>query len=165
MALLSASFWYAYSSTEYGTNAKPLDLALPMWHGVLDVINPWDLLEGIGHWVTIVLNLRKSAGNRSTRLQESRGQCRYQTVDGTESLSLPGAAYGRTGPQFESTSYPMQSGTGQHLYQPPSGSPPSYDHHSTHLTAGPGRDDGWNGQKYNRSPSPGGRFAEGRDMV
>lgn len=183
MAILAVGFWYAYSATEYSGQSRPSHSRMPVYKAVLNALNPWDLFAGIGRLFAIVLHLRRTGGfqdwsaakqqakqdKRAAKVQKRREQGRYQTLDGMESLSRPNAAYGGSTQQHYETSY----SNGQPLYQPPSGSPPSYtDQSSSYLMANSRRERSpspngrtWDGQRYSRTPSPGGRFAEGRDMV
>lgn len=176
MVILAFGFWYAYSSTEYSSSKKPAQPRMPLWKAVLDAINPADLIVGIGRLFGIILHLRRTGGfeawgqartqakadKRASKMQGRRAQGRYQTIDGMESLSRPDAAHGT---QFQDPSYPM--------YQPPSGSPPGYDDPTkSHLmpetqrarSSSPGGRT-WDGQRYDRTPSPSGRFVDSRDMV
>ncbi|CAK4031505.1 Hypothetical predicted protein [Lecanosticta acicola] len=177
MVFLSLGFWYAYSSTEYGSSQKPTHTRLPVWRAVLDAINPWDLMAGIGRMFGIILHLSRTGGfqawgqaraqaetdKRAGKAQARRAQGRYQTIDGMESLSRPDAAHGT---QFENPLYPM-------VGQPPPDSPPRYDDPTqAHLMpdsrkarspSPSGRV--WDGQRYDRTPSPSGRYVDTRDMV
>ena len=176
MVILSLGFWYAYSSTEYASSKKPMQPRMALWKAVLDAMNPWDLLVGIARVFGIITHLRKTGGfeawgqaraqaksDKRAKTVQRRAQGRYQTLDGMESLSRPDAAHG-TRP--EDPSYPM-------MYQPPSGSPPKYDaptkNHlvpetrTTRSSSPSGRT--WDGRRYDRTPSPSGRFVESTDMV
>lgn len=183
MALLAIGFWYAYSATEYSTQSRPNHTRLPVYKAIANALNPLDLLAGIGRVFTIVLHLQRTGGfqdwsaakkqakaeKRAGTAQKRRDQGRYQTLDGMNSLSRPGAAYDGTSSQYTDTSYSH----GQVLYQPPAGSPPSYaDQSNRYLMANARRERSsspsgrvWDGQRYDRTPSPSGRFVEGRDMV
>lgn len=160
MAILSLGFWYAFSSTEYGSNAKPRDRPLPIHKAILDAINPWDLIVGVGRMFSIIIHLKRSGGfeewqaakqnakaaKRANNPRGRRNQGRYRTVDGMESLPRPNAAYDVAAPPMGDTAYYPGH---QPLYQPPTGSPPSYgDQLHGHLTAN---------QRYERSVSPSGR--------
>lgn len=184
MAILAVGFWYCYSATEYSSRARPQHTRLSLHRAILDALNPQDLFVGIGRLFSIVLHLQRTGGfqqwsvakkqakqdKRAGKAQKRREQGRYQTVDGMQSLPRPGAAYETSSTQVFDTSY----SNGQPLYQPPSGSPPSYtDQSNGYLMADAQRarspsPDGrfWDGQRYARTPSPAaGRFVEGRDMV
>ncbi|KAK4507406.1 hypothetical protein PRZ48_001141 [Zasmidium cellare] len=183
MAILAIGFWYAYSATEYSSRARPQHDRLPVHRAILNALNPWDLLAGIGRLFSIVLHLRRTGGfqdwaaarkagkaeKKAGNPQQRREQGRYQTLDGMELLSRPNAAYDGASSQFNDTTY----SNGQALYQPPSGSPPSYvDQSGNYLMADSRRERSpspngrvWDGQRYDRTPSPSGRFVEGRDMV
>lgn len=143
-----------------------------------------DVRTGIGRLFSIVLLLQRNGGFKEWSQAKAkakaekragrsrRGQGRYRTIDGMESLPRPGAAHDPSGSHFD-TSYPMLSTSNGQVYQPPPGSPPSYNDEP----AGPrpsysppepnqmlgGRM--WDGQRYERSPSPGGRYTGTRDMV
>ena len=60
MAILSLGFWYAYSSTEYGSSKKAMQPRMPLWKAVLDAENPWDLLVGIARIFGIITHLRRT---------------------------------------------------------------------------------------------------------
>ena len=47
MVIFSAVFWYAYSSTEYSTKARPNYAQLNFSKALLDAINPWDIIKGV----------------------------------------------------------------------------------------------------------------------
>ncbi|KAF2717476.1 hypothetical protein K431DRAFT_210915, partial [Polychaeton citri CBS 116435] len=62
MVIFSLGFWYAYSSTEYSSNAKPRDQRLPIWKAALDAMNPYDFLHGIVQMFKLALHLQHSGG-------------------------------------------------------------------------------------------------------
>ncbi|KAK3112050.1 hypothetical protein LTR53_012071 [Teratosphaeriaceae sp. CCFEE 6253] len=196
MVLFSLAFWYAFSSTEYGSNAKPRDPPLPLGTAVLHAINPWDLFVGVarifplwsevhrnGDWAKwraarsnsglIGLFKRRFGKSRSTCTEAEGSNFRYQeTSQGLEELKRPtNAHHSRSGSAQSDTEYARITGLGGHqLYEPPSGSPPDeassflVPHASPHASQAQ-----WNGQRYDRSPSPRGRRSvdatSGRDMV
>lgn len=183
MAVLAVGFWYAYSATEYSTQSRPNHTRLPVHRAIANALNPWDLFAGIGRVFTIVLHLQRTGGfqdwsaakkqakveKRAGTAQKRRDQGRYQTLDGMNSLSRPDAAYDGASSQY----YDASNSHGQTLYQPPSGSPPSYaDQSNSYLMSNSRRERSpsqngraWDGQGYGRFPSPSGRFVEQRDMV
>ncbi|KAK5122278.1 hypothetical protein LTR85_004189 [Meristemomyces frigidus] len=202
MVLFAAAFWYAYSSTEYSSSAKPRDQRLSLPKAVLDALNPYDLFAGIGRWFSLFLHLQRTGGfkewqrvkqqakadKRANKRAGRGGQGRYRTIDGMESLSLPTQTHGRQDSQPEGlehynggSAYGQQqpSQASELYYQPPSASPPGYREEEeddeggkSHLMADvqPARSTSpmpaWNGQRYDRSPSPAGREGlRGRDMV
>lgn len=201
MVLFAFGFWYAFSSTEYSSAAKPYEKPLPWWRAILHALNPSDLLFGIakifplcgevhrsGEWKNWSTAQRQKPGEALTKIKnlknlrkQPRGQTEgpygYGQFDGsTEALTKPvGSHRGRA--ESEATIsdvelYPMTNMSGQELYRPPSTTPP--DQTSSHLmaqpyladsrTASPGH---WNGQSYDRTPSPSVRVVEepshGRD--
>ncbi|KAK4541397.1 hypothetical protein LTR36_007998 [Oleoguttula mirabilis] len=188
MVLFAAAFWFAYSSTEYGSSSKPRNQPLSIPKAVVDAMNPYDLFAGIGRCFSLFLHLRRTGGfkewqqmkrqakaDKKAKKQSKGGQGRYRTLDGMESLSQPTHTHGRADsqPEQELQTYGGGYGQGHDLYQPPSGSPPDHDDPSkTYLMADvqPARSTSpvpaWNGQRYDRSPSPAGRAPlQGRDMV
>jgi hypothetical protein len=58
MVLFAAAFWYAFSSTEYSSSAKPKDAPLPIWKAALHALNPWDLIHGM--WRIFPLSIEMS---------------------------------------------------------------------------------------------------------
>ncbi|KAK3111772.1 hypothetical protein LTR53_012637 [Teratosphaeriaceae sp. CCFEE 6253] len=184
MVLFSLAFWYAFSSTEYGSNAKPRDTPLPLGTAILHAINPWDLFVGVarifplwsevhrnGDWAKwraarsnsglIGLFKRRFGKSRSTCTEAEGSNFRYQeTSQSLEELKRPTNAHdSRSGSARSDTEYAPTTGLGGHqLYQPPSGSPP--DEASSFLMphASPHASQAqWNRQRYDRSPSPQGR--------
>ncbi|KAK3671803.1 hypothetical protein LTR78_008348 [Recurvomyces mirabilis] len=199
MVLFSLGFWYAFSSTEYGSSAKPRDTPLPFGRAILDVLNPLDLIIGIAKIFPLSRDLHRSGGWKAYReaqkqagisgavrkgvkkyrIRKSSGPGRYKELnESVEELQKPAGSHHQRSvseaTDASETSYLAPSGlSGEQMYQPPSGSPPSDA--SGHLMAGQydGRSRSpsqgqWNGQRYNRSTSPNGRFAEaiqGQNMV
>ena len=103
-----------------------------------------------------------------------RGQGRYQTLDGMESLTHPSAAHGRSSSQFEDTTPAAWHSAGGHpIYQPPATSPPAYEAGYLMAESRAGRstfsdDRVWDGTRYERSRSPGKLTEDAaarRDMV
>lgn len=159
MVLFSLGFWYAFSSTEYSSTAKPREAPLPLLKAVLHAINPWDLIVGMarifplcgevrrtGDWKAYELAMREQGlqgairkGVRKYKGRKNNSQGVYQELDdGMESLTKPPETYhGRTesGASYQDTGYyAMSGGTyGQEVYQPPAGSPP--DEARGHLMA------------------------------
>jgi hypothetical protein len=200
MVLFSLGFWYAFSSTEYGSSAKPRDTPLPLWRAVLDAANPWDLVLGVykifslsgavsrsGDWKKYRAATRQTGvigavrnGVRKYKNRKGDGNGRYQEVnESMEELKKPMESHhNRTessATQQSATEYlPMTGLGGRELYQPLHGSPP--EDVSSHLMAGAldGRsrsppEGQWNGQRYDRTPSPAGRYSvdatQGREIV
>ena len=194
MVLFSLGFWYAFSSTEYGSNAKPRDTPLPLGSAILHALNPWDLIVGIARifplWSEIHRNgdwakwraSRAGGGivglvKRGIKKYRSRkagdSNARYQQTGlGMEQLKKPTVTHhSRSGSAQSDTEYTPTTGLGgQQLYQPPSGSPPGEASSFLMPHTLPRTSQGqWNGQSYDRTPSPGPRFTfdatSGREMV
>ncbi|KAK5131549.1 hypothetical protein LTR08_000876 [Meristemomyces frigidus] len=139
MMLFGLGFWYAYSSTEYSSDAKPRDNRLSLPKAVLDALNPYDFFAGIGRAFSLVTYLQRTGGfkdwmdfkkqakadKRAKRGQ--KGQGRYQTIDGMDSLPRPDESHGRA----DSQNGELAAYGNQQLYQPPSLSPPRYDDNAT----------------------------------
>ncbi|KAK0354248.1 hypothetical protein LTR91_003667 [Friedmanniomyces endolithicus] len=173
MVLFSLGFWYAFSSTEYGSNAKPRDSPLPLGKALLDVINPMDLISGIARIFPLWGEIHRSGDwaqwraaipiNRQIRKYRNKkragGNVRYEEVrgEGTEELKMPKQSHSRSGSDaFDVEDTPTMGMGGQTLYQPPSGSPPD-DASSSLMPEGSLRASSqgqWNGRRYDRSPSP-----------
>ncbi|EME89792.1 seven transmembrane receptor protein, partial [Pseudocercospora fijiensis CIRAD86] len=172
MVVLSLGFWYAYSSTEYGSHSKSLSPRVLMYKAVLDAINPWELIVGIFRIFTVITHLRVTGGfqdwnahkeqvKADKRAQKMKG--RYQTLDGMESLAHPGASHGRSGSssQFEDTTPAVwhYSVGGHPIRQAPATSPPAYQDGDLMAESRPGQrtfaNGGvWDGRCYERSRSP-----------
>jgi len=128
----------------------------------------------------------KAAKRYRKNRQDQGGQHRYQGIhdDTTEPLGRPVEMHhvrSASNVSHEGTAYGGLAG--HQMYRPPSGSPPGES--NSYLMAEDARAAGgrarseslgqqqqqqqWNGQRYDRSPSPAGRFVEesvrGRDMV
>ncbi|KAK4545048.1 hypothetical protein LTR36_003599 [Oleoguttula mirabilis] len=173
MVLFACGFWYAFSSTEYSSTAKPSEQPLPWWKAILHVLNPSDLFIGIakifplcgqvhrsGEWKNWSAAQQQKPGEAVRKLKSLRLSRKGQGTDegpyqqshgSTEALSKPveswdrgRSASGATQPGAES--YPMTDMSGQDLYRPPSTTPPNQT--STHLMAQPYLGDP-------RSPHPG----------
>lgn len=152
--LFSAAFWYAFSSTEYSSNAKPRSERMPLWRAVFDALNPYDLLHGIAKAV-VLLTGRDMGGKSGPTLMTRNRKGRYQTLDGMESLARPGVTHERH--ESENFYYGGQGVMNPGMYQPPAGPPPEYDPSRSYLMAD---------ARPARSPSPSGtRMARERDMV
>ena len=143
MVLFSAAFWYAFSSTEYGSGVHK-ETPLPMWKAALHALNPWDLIHGMwrifplsiemsrsGEWakwraVAKQRGLQGAFRKGVQKYKNKKGQGRYEEVnDERESLSRPMEMGGRDSYQ-DPGYYPMSGGMGgADIYQPPEGSPPS----------------------------------------
>jgi hypothetical protein len=89
--LFSASFWYAFSSSEYAH--KTSLRRLPLWKAVLDAANPYDLLHGVARAVTLLVGCcggRRRGGAAQVLEPVTRsGRGRYRTLDGMGSLAQP----------------------------------------------------------------------------
>ncbi|KXT06497.1 hypothetical protein AC578_6076 [Pseudocercospora eumusae] len=174
MVVLSLGFWYAYSSTEYGSDSnKALTPRIPTYKAAVDAINPWELIVGILRIFSIITHLRATCGFRDwnaykeqgkadkraqiQKMKGLRGQGRYQTLDGMESLMHPGAAHGRSRPQFEdTTSAAWHSAGGHPIHQAPATSPPAYEDAESRAGRSTFPDERvWDGPRYERSRSPG----------
>lgn len=173
MVLFSLGFWYAFSSTEYSSTAKPYEQPLPLGKAILDALNPSDLVLGIarifpiwgevhrkGDWkkwlvaqreTGIIGFVRRSVTKFKDRKDASNGQRPYKELnESMEALTKPIESYhGRSESELTqkgAESYPMTAMGGPELYQPPSTTPP--DEVDGHLKA-----DAYPGGP--RSPSPG----------
>jgi hypothetical protein len=150
MVLFSALFWYAFSSTEYGSGVHK-ETPLPLWKAVLHALNPWDIIEGMykifplsiemsrdGEWAKwrVAMKERSLLRKGIKAMQKKKGQGRYQELDeGRESYSRPMEMQPGARDSYQEGSYYQMSGAmGQSMYQPPAGSPP--DEASTGLMAG-----------------------------
>lgn len=152
--LFSAAFWYAFSSTEYGSNAKPRIERMPLWRAVFDALNPYDLLHGIVK-AFVLLTGGNMGGKTGPTLQTRTGKGRYQTLDGMESLSRPAVSHERNA--SDQSYYGGAAVMNPGMYQPPAGSPPEYDPTKSYLMAD---------ARSARSPSPSGmEMRRERDMV
>jgi hypothetical protein len=184
MVLFALGFWYAFSATEYGSNAKPRDKPYPLWRAIIDAVNPIDLLLGVARVPNLFFDLHRSGGwkafravqknkgvsgaaRKAVRKYQNRkgtGSGRYQEVGaGMEELQKPNASHDRSesGVSHVSEQDFMMSGAAhpQELYQPPAGSPPDSDR--SHLMAESfesrprsSSQGPWNGYSYDRAPSP-----------
>jgi hypothetical protein len=89
--LFSASFWYAFSSSEYAT--KTALRRLPLWKAVLDALNPYDLLHGVVRAVMIIVGCcgrrRRGDAVKPSEPVTRSGRGRYRTLEGMESLAQP----------------------------------------------------------------------------
>lgn len=150
MVLFSLGFWYAFSSTEYSSKAKPREQALPVWKAALHALNPWDIIAGMarifplcgevrrtGDWQAYRLATRDKGisgavrkGIRKYKNRKGQGQGRYQELDeGAESLTQPAEMHYIPSESRESYQdpgyFPMSGGiSGSDMYQVPAGSPP-----------------------------------------
>ncbi|KAK5124489.1 hypothetical protein LTR85_001706 [Meristemomyces frigidus] len=190
MVLFALGFWYAFSSTEYSSTAKPYEQPLPWWKAILHAMNPSDLLLGIakifplcgevhrsGEWKNWSAAQRQKPAEAVQKIKSLRrnpgtqDQGPYQRFDeSTEALTKPVGSYDRGRSESAATqpgveSYPMTDMRGQELYRPPSTTPP--DQISTHLMAQPYLGDPrspspgqWNGRSYDRTPSPAVTYGE-----
>ena len=149
MIIFSAAFWYAFSSTEYSSKAKPGQRPLPLWRAILHALNPWDLIVGMARIFPLCGDLRRAGdwskwhaaqkeagvggairrGVRKHKAKKGQGDGRYQELDeGMEALTKPAGYHARSESQQsygDPGYYPMSGGmSGQEMYQPPAGSPP-----------------------------------------
>ncbi|TKA66260.1 hypothetical protein B0A55_08419 [Friedmanniomyces simplex] len=177
MALFSLGFWYAFSSTEYGSNVKPRDPPLSLGKAILDAMNPWDLISGIARIFSLSSEMHQSgdwakyraAISISGKIKDYRNKKRsgansgYREVgEDMEALNKPTLSHGRSGSAASETEYAPTTGLGgQQLYQPPSGSPPddASSYLMPHASPRASTQGQWNGQRYDRSPSPGVRYS------
>ena len=148
MVIFSSAFWYAYSSTEYSSKARPQSAPLPIYKAAFDAINPFDLFAGIVRAFKLALHMQKSGGfaewsaaKAEAKVAKNGSRGRYQTADGMEPISYPQDMHGR----YASNTgfYPMDDR--QPLYQPPSTPPPGY--------GGPNKGYLMDGTRSERSPS------------
>ncbi|KAM0720406.1 hypothetical protein Q7P37_004542 [Cladosporium fusiforme] len=143
----AASFWYAFSSTEYSSSSGR---RLPLWRAVLDALNPSDLIFGI---LRMFASLGSGAGSESSQgiaPMTRSGRGRYRTLDGMESLSRPERSRSRT--PFQEAEW-RSDASGSMGRQD---SPPRYDAPSSYLSPG-GRSNVRTERQYG--------FVEERDMV
>ncbi|KAK0252085.1 hypothetical protein B0A54_07788 [Friedmanniomyces endolithicus] len=177
MVLFSLGFWYAFSSTEYGSNAKPRNTPLPLGKALLDVINPIDLLSGIARIFPLWGEIHRSGGwaqwraaipiSRQIRKYRNKkrageGNAGYEEVqgEGAQELKTPKQSHSRSGSDaFDVEDAPTTGSGGQTLYQPPSGSLTDYAGTSLLPEASPrpSSQGQWNGRRYDWSPSPSSR--------
>lgn len=155
MVLFAFGFWYAFSSTEYSTKNHPRGTPLPLWRAIVDVINPWDLIQGIGRIVPLWGELRRAGdwkawsaarkqqglggairkGVRKYQARKGDKAGRYQELDeGVESLTQRPMEAHHNRVESDTGYYPMSGVGGPDLYQPPVGSPP-VDDSSAYLMA------------------------------
>lgn len=188
MVLFSLSFWYAYSSNEYSSSMRPGEAPLGLPSAIANSLNPSDLFVGIirafrlifdlqrqGKWSEYRTNKSASKANNPSRYEGLRDASPYGPRNGTTAVPLPNISHNR-----EYSAGSVEYGIappGQDFYQPPNGSPPQYDEQSSQLLrtgdrkarspSPSGR--AWNGQSYDRSPSPSARYnvngQHPRDMV
>lgn len=165
MVLFSLGFWYAFSSTEYSSDAKPHVNRLPVWRAVLDALNPTDIILGIvkiipfcielkrnGEWTNYRIAMRESGlqgavrkGVRKYKSRKAQGGDRYQELDeGLEGLTKPSESH----PSPDLGRHSMSGSLGAaEMYQPPEGSPP--DEAKSYLMGD------MNSRGHGRSPSEG----------
>lgn len=90
MILFSAAFWYAFSSTEYGSGVHR-ETPLPMWKAALHALNPWDLL--VGMWKVVPLSIEMSRDGEWKRwrvaMKESVSRTFFKTVSRTSLTNPP----------------------------------------------------------------------------
>jgi hypothetical protein len=107
MVLFSAGFWYAYSSTEYSTKARPGYEQINFFKALLDASNPTDIIKGVLRIPALLLGQ-----GGATEAGKYTGPASYGPVGGQgyhqPSYSLDSNDGGR-----------MQYGYGQAPYQPP----------------------------------------------
>src|ERR1700753_3440878 len=138
MVLFSAGFWYAFSSGEYSSKAKPQKQPMNFFKAIFDAANPLELILGVLR-IPMLLSARGQtyapvkygAGYDRPYGQPAYGQPAYVGRD----VSLEEGGYGGYGPN---------------MYNAPPGPPPTYpaanDQSRTHLMA--------DGRK-SRTPAPG----------
>ncbi|KAK5108514.1 hypothetical protein LTR62_008254 [Meristemomyces frigidus] len=162
MVLFSLGFWYAFSSTEYGSNAKPRDTTLPLWKAVLDALNPMDLITGIirifplfgevsrsGDWSKWVASKKdkgliglvwKGLGKNKGGKSSGSGLTKYQELnESMGSLKKPAGSHDQRSASAvtvdSETAYsPPDAVSGDGMYQPPAESPTTEA--NAHLMAG-----------------------------
>lgn len=76
MVIFSASFWYAYSSSEYSSSSRSQGHALGFGSAIADALNPMDLLRGFGQ------GFRGLSQVRTTRASGNGRTVKYQPVHG-----------------------------------------------------------------------------------
>ena len=146
MIVFALGFWYAFSSTEYGTKAKPDQNPLPWWKAVVDALNPWDLIFGIARIFTLFRDVHRSRDWKKWRSAQGqnvrdlfaklRPRKKRGAVDGpyqdlddnTKALTKPSEAH-RERSEAETTctsddSYAMDGFGKQEVYQPRPATPP-----------------------------------------
>lgn len=149
MVLFSAGFWYAFSSSEYSSSAKPGQTPYRIWEAALHALNPWDLIAGIarifglcaevrrtGDWKAYQLASRdqglQGAIRKGVQKYQGRGG-RYQEMnEGMESLTRPSELHHEDSeaPPYQENPYDSTAAPvgGHQMYQPPAGSPPQDAH-------------------------------------
>jgi hypothetical protein len=147
--LFSASFWYAFSSSEYAH--KTGLRRVPLWKAVLDALNPYDLLHGVARAVMLLVGCcgeRRRGGAVQVLEPVTRsGRGRYRTLDGMGSLAQS---------ERSRSQVPLHAGAGM--------APPGYEASEAGRLSADVRDD------RSQSPAcPGGELryeaVRGRDMV
>ena len=150
MVLFAAGFWYAFSSTEYGSGVHR-ETPLPIWKAALHALNPWDIIVGMARIPSLCIEMSRTgdwarwravmrerglqgAIRKGIRKYKSRGgkgqgaaQGRYQEINaGRESYSRPMEMEPGVPQSYGETGYYNMSGGigGAQIYQPPAGSPP-----------------------------------------
>lgn len=109
--LFSAAFWYAYSSTEYSTKARPNYEHLNFFRALLDAMNPSDIIMGIIRIPSLLLS-----GGAGRGMGDYAGPGKYG--------SLAGQGYNQQDYNLdEQDVYRTSYGYAQSPYQPP---PPFY---------------------------------------
>ncbi|KAK5687732.1 hypothetical protein LTS10_001872 [Elasticomyces elasticus] len=191
MVFISLGFWYAFSSTEYSSKAKPNSKPLPLFKAILHALNPWDLLSGVARIFPLFMELHRNGGwkqYRAARFETStwnkmkkrwqkrrgKGNAQYEEIgEGLEDLRKPTETHRSHSllAALETAYAPTTEIDGQQMYRPPPGSPP--DEARSHLMplasprATSPRQLG--SLRYNESPPPYGRVGEDpvsrRDMV
>lgn len=151
MVFFAAAFWYAFSSTEYGSGVHR-ETPLPIWKAALHALNPWDIIVGMFKIVPLSLEMSRDGEWAKWRVamkersllrkgfkaaQKKRGGARYQELnEGRESFSRPMEMQQSARESYQEGGYYQMSGgmSGAEMYQPPAGSPP--DEARTGLMAG-----------------------------
>jgi hypothetical protein len=89
--LFSASFWYAFSSSEYAH--KSSSRRLPLWKAALDAMNPYDLIHSVARAVMLLVSCcgerRRGGAAQISEPVTRSGRGRYRTLDGMKSLAQP----------------------------------------------------------------------------
>lgn len=147
MTFCALLFWYAYSSTEYNSKARPNDTPMPVYKAFFHALSPFDIFIGIYRIPSICKQLhqngdwsrwkevRKQKGAQGFIRKkfggskgDGQGQGRYERMDDdreSQSIDLPpyDPYKARSTEQDFGYQAPMNFG-GNSVYHPPSRSPP-----------------------------------------
>lgn len=87
MVLFSLSFWFAYSASEYSSDAKPLESPSTFFYAMLDAMNPTDVFLGMVRMVPLIGALGQRGSGGRSGYYPSRPRQPYDSVSGPQSRS------------------------------------------------------------------------------